>query len=120
MRLGDGSVIDVAAGSTAEGRSSVGGVAVCRDGLRRLGLEVLGTPEGRSNILTTFRLPAAVAYDTLHDALKRRGYIIYAGQGELRTYAFRVANMGTLTPRDMAGVVQAFASALAELGVPAG
>jgi 2-aminoethylphosphonate-pyruvate transaminase len=92
---------------------------VLRDGLGPLGLEVLGAPEGRSNILTTFRLPKEVAYDALHDALKRRGYIIYAGQGDLRTYAFRVANMGTLTPRDMAAVVQAFASALAELGVPA-
>src|SRR6266850_2438832 len=76
-------------------------------------------PEGRSNILTTFRLPSGLAYDALHDALKRRGYVIYAGQGDLRTYAFRVANMGTLTPRDMAGVVEAFAAAFAELGVPA-
>lgn len=90
---------------------------VLREGLVRLGLEILVAPEARSNILTTVRLPPGVAYDALHDALKRRGYIIYAGQGDLRTYAFRVANMGTLTPRDMAGVVQAFASALAELGV---
>ena len=92
---------------------------VLREGLGRLGLSILVAPEGRSNILTTFRLPPGVAYDALHDALKRRGYVIYAGQGDLRTYAFRVANMGTLTPRDMAGVVQAFASAFAELGVPA-
>jgi len=92
---------------------------VLRDGLGRLGLEILVAPEGRSNILTTFRLPSGVAYDALHDTLKRRGYIIYAGQGDLRTYAFRVANMGTLTPRDMTGVVRAFAAAFAELGVPA-
>src|SRR6266550_2083125 len=89
---------------------------VLRDGLGRLGLEILVAPEGRSNILTTFRLPSGVAYDALHDALKRRGYIIYAGQGDLRTYAFRVANMGTLTPREMIGVVRAFAAAFAELG----
>jgi len=92
---------------------------VLRDGLGRLGLEILVAPEGRSNILTTFRLPPGVAYDALHDTLKRRGYIIYAGQGDLRTYAFRVANMGTLTPRDMTGVVRAFAAAFSELGVPA-
>jgi 2-aminoethylphosphonate-pyruvate transaminase len=90
---------------------------VLREGLAKLGLEILVTPEGRSNILTTFRLPPGVAYDALHDMLKRRGYVIYAGQGDLRTYAFRVANMGTLTPRDMAGVVEAFAEAFAELGV---
>jgi 2-aminoethylphosphonate-pyruvate transaminase len=92
---------------------------VLREGLGRLGLEILVAPEGRSSILTTFRLPSGVAYDPLHDALKRRGYVIYAGQGDLRTYAFRVANMGTLTPRDMVGVVEAFAASLAELGASA-
>ena len=92
---------------------------VLREGLACLGLEILVAPDGRSNILTTFRLPPGVAYDALHDALKGRGYVIYAGQGDLRAYAFRVANMGTLTPCDMAGVVRAFADAFAELGVPA-
>ncbi len=88
---------------------------VLRAGLTGLGLEIL-VPEGaRSNILTTFRLPPGVSYEALHDALKRRGYIIYAGQGAIRSYAFRVANMGTLTPADMKGVVDAFAAALAEL-----
>jgi 2-aminoethylphosphonate-pyruvate transaminase len=89
---------------------------VLRLGMARLGLEILVAPEGRSNILSTFRLPAGVAYDPLHDVMKRRGYVIYAGQGDIRTYAFRVSNMGTLTPRDMAGVVEAFAASLAELG----
>jgi len=42
-------------------------------------------------------------------------YIIYAGQGDIRKYAFRVSNMGTLTPRDMRGVVEAFGAALTEL-----
>src|SRR5207237_121846 len=86
---------------------------VLREGLEQLGLAILVAPEARSNILTTFRLPPGVAYDALHDALKRRGYVIYAGQGDLRTYAFRVANMGTLTPRDMSRAVQAFADAFA-------
>ena len=88
---------------------------VLRAGMARLGVEALGAPEGRSNILTTFRLPPGVRYEALHDAMKRRGYIIYAGQGDIRTYAFRVSNMGTLTPKDMAGVVAAFEEAIAEL-----
>jgi 2-aminoethylphosphonate-pyruvate transaminase len=92
---------------------------VLRAGMTRLGFPVLVDEGARSNILTTFRLPEGVAYDALHDALKRRGYIIYAGQGALRTYAFRVSNMGTLGPEDMRGVVDAFASALEELKVPA-
>jgi 2-aminoethylphosphonate-pyruvate transaminase len=88
---------------------------VLREGMARLGFEALGTPGGRSNILTTFRLPRGIGYEALHDAMKRRGYIVYAGQGDIRTYAFRVANMGTLTPKDMEGVVAAFEEAIAEL-----
>jgi 2-aminoethylphosphonate-pyruvate transaminase len=85
-----------------------------------LGFEIL-VPEGaRSHVLTTFRLGPGLTYDALHDAMKRRGYVIYAGQGDLRTYAFRVANMGTLTPRDMHGVVAAFAACLQELGLTTG
>jgi 2-aminoethylphosphonate-pyruvate transaminase len=89
---------------------------VLRRGMAALGFEIL-VPEGaRSSILTTFRLKPGLTYDALHDAMKRRDYIIYAGQGEIRTYAFRVSNMGTLTPKDMAGVVEAFAACLQELG----
>ncbi len=90
---------------------------VLREGMAGLGFGIL-VPEGaRSSILTTFRLPAGVAYDPLHDAMKRRGYVIYAGQGPIRTYAFRVSNMGTLTPADMRRVVAAFGESLAELGL---
>jgi len=89
---------------------------VLRRGMAALGFDIL-VPEGaRSNILTTFRLRPGLTYDALHDAMKRRGYVIYAGQGEIRTYAFRVSNMGTLTPKDMQAVVTAFAECLAELG----
>jgi len=88
---------------------------VLRRGMAALGFEIL-VPEGaRSSILTTFKLLPGIAYDPLHDAMKRRGYIIYAGQGDIRNYAFRVSNMGTLTPADMQGVVEAFAACLAEL-----
>jgi len=93
---------------------------VLREGMARLGFEILVPEAARSNILTTFRLPAGLAYDPVHDAMKRRGYIIYAGQGDIRTYAFRVSNMGTLSPADMRGVVSAFAASLEELGVTAG
>src|SRR4029453_15353787 len=88
---------------------------VLRRGMAGLGFSIL-VPEGaRSSILTTFRLKPGLRYDALHDAMKRRDYIIYAGEGESRTYAFRVSNMGTLTPEDMARVVNAFAECLQEL-----
>jgi 2-aminoethylphosphonate-pyruvate transaminase len=90
---------------------------VLRTGMAALGFEVLVPDGARSAILTTFRLLPGLGYEPLHDAMKRRGYIIYAGQGDIRTYAFRVSNMGTLGPGDMKDVVAAFASSLAELGV---
>jgi 2-aminoethylphosphonate-pyruvate transaminase len=90
---------------------------VLREGMAQLGFQILVSPGARSSILTTFRLLPGLTYDPLHDAMKRRGYIIYAGQGDIRTYAFRVSNMGTLTPQDMKRVVDAFAECLVELGV---
>jgi 2-aminoethylphosphonate-pyruvate transaminase len=89
---------------------------VLREGLARLGLEILTPAGARGNVLTTFRLPPGVTYPALHDAMKRRGYIIYAGQGEISKYGFRVANMGTLTPSDMEDVVAAFAASIEEHG----
>lgn len=90
---------------------------ILRQGLVRLGFEILVPDGARSSILTTFRLPAGLTYEALHDAMKRRGFIIYAGQGDIRAYAFRVSNMGTLTPLDMKAVVDAFAQSLEELGI---
>jgi len=60
---------------------------VFHDGMAELGFEIL-VPGAGSNILITFRLTAGVGYDTLHDVMRRRGCIIYAGQGDVRTYAF--------------------------------
>jgi 2-aminoethylphosphonate-pyruvate transaminase len=88
---------------------------VVREGLSRLGLEILTPESARGNVLTTFRLPDGVTYPALHDAMKRRGNIIYAGQGGIAKYGFRVANMGTLTPDDMREVVAAFTASLEEL-----
>jgi 2-aminoethylphosphonate-pyruvate transaminase len=88
---------------------------VLRHGMTALGFEMLVAEGARSSILTTFKLLPGIAYDPLHDAMKQRGYIIYAGQGDIRKYAFRVSNMGTLTPADMQGVVEAFAASVAEL-----
>jgi 2-aminoethylphosphonate-pyruvate transaminase len=93
---------------------------VLRRGMTALGFEILVPEDARSSILTTFKLPSGIAYDPLHDAMKRRGYIIYAGQGDIRKYAFRVSNMGTLTPADMEGVVKAFAASLAEVRAAGG
>ena len=87
--------------------------AELRRGMLELGLEPIVSPEWRSNTLTTFPLPEGVAYDALHDAMKERGYVIYAGQGDLKKWAFRIANLGTLTAADMRGVVAAVRDSVA-------
>jgi 2-aminoethylphosphonate-pyruvate transaminase len=89
--------------------------AALREGMEALGLQIIVAPEWRSNTLTTFRLPEGVGYDALHDAMKRRGYVIYAGQGDLKTWAFRIANLGTLTSDDLRQVVAAVKASIEEL-----
>jgi 2-aminoethylphosphonate-pyruvate transaminase len=51
--------------------------------------------------LNAFELPAGMNYPTLHDALKARGFIIYAGQGALAQQIFRISTMGDITPEDL-------------------
>ncbi len=65
-----------------------------------LGLEMLVPEPWRSNCLTSMRLPVGVSYASLHAGLKKRGFVIYEGQGRLRGKIFRVANMGALTTAD--------------------
>jgi len=73
------------------------------------------TPSIASHHLGMQPTARSVSYEVLHDAVKRRRDVNYPRQGEIRAYAFRVANIGTLTPRDMTGVVAAFDASLDEL-----
>ncbi|MEW6777027.1 MAG: aminotransferase class V-fold PLP-dependent enzyme, partial [Bdellovibrionota bacterium] len=66
-----------------------------------MGLGLYLKDEGRlSNTITSFHLPEGKNYAHLHDELKRRGFIIYAGQGPLAGKIFRVANMGQVAESD--------------------
>jgi 2-aminoethylphosphonate-pyruvate transaminase len=72
--------------------------AVLDEVLTGLGLEPIVAPEHRSRTVRSVPLPHGVDYASLHDELKRRGYVIYAGQGPLAKEIFRVCCMGTLEP----------------------
>jgi 2-aminoethylphosphonate-pyruvate transaminase len=67
-----------------------------------------------SSTLTAFNLPDGVYYDHLHDLLRERGYVIYAGQAQLADTLFRVANMGALTEANITGFLDAFEEVLPE------
>ena len=84
-----------------------------RDGFESLGLKCLLPPDLRSNTITSLELPAGFTYEALHDALKARGYVIYAGQGDLAARVFRVANMGHLTLDQFRGFLAALTEVLA-------
>jgi 2-aminoethylphosphonate-pyruvate transaminase len=83
-----------------------------RAGLEALGLELYLPAELRSNTITTIKLPAGWDYDRLHDALRAEGYVIYAGQGQLREEAFRISNMGVMTEADYNGLLAALGRVL--------
>jgi 2-aminoethylphosphonate-pyruvate transaminase len=68
-----------------------------------------------SSTLTAFKLPDGVYYDHLHDLLKERGFIIYAGQAQLAERIFRVANMGALSKAQIEAFLSAFESVLPEV-----
>jgi hypothetical protein len=71
-------------------------LGIDRDGLRALGIELLLPREDCSLILKAFQLPHGIGYTELHGRLKDRGFIIYAGQGDLAPALFRVSAMGAI------------------------
>jgi len=79
-----------------------------RAAISALGLPLLLDESLLSNTITCAHLPENVSYKQIHDRMREDGYVIYAGQGDLATRAFRVSNMG-LIPEDR---LAAFAPAL--------
>lgn len=78
-----------------------------RDRMTKLGVKPVLTPDKQSNTITAYHLPEGITYQLLHDQLKKEGYVIYAGQGQLESKIFRVANMGALTEAQMTGFLDA-------------
>jgi 2-aminoethylphosphonate-pyruvate transaminase len=79
-----------------------------RAGLAERGIESVLPPQQSSVVLRAYRLPAGVSYVQLHDALKARGFVIYAGQGGLSAELFRISTMGNIHPADVNRLLQGF------------
>lgn len=82
-------------------------------GFEDLGIAPLLRERESSVVLRSWQLPAGVSYDTLHDGLKKRGFVIYAGQGVLARAVFRVAVMGDLGDGDLVRFVRAVGEVVA-------
>ncbi|OXI29766.1 2-aminoethylphosphonate aminotransferase [Burkholderia sp. AU16741] len=66
-------------------------------------------PEGESSVvLRAYRLPQGVTYEALHDGLKARGFVIYAGQGGLSKELFRISTMGAIQAADVERLLEGF------------
>jgi 2-aminoethylphosphonate-pyruvate transaminase len=85
-------------------RRRAGEIAVT---LKSLGLETFLAPEEYSCVLWSWRLPAGVGYDQVHDLLKKKGFVVYAGQGDFSSQIFRIAHMGDITNADLDRLAEA-------------
>ncbi|WP_454757047.1 2-aminoethylphosphonate aminotransferase [Cupriavidus campinensis] len=79
-----------------------------RAALAALGIEPLWPATQSSVVLRAYKLPQGVTYEQLHDGLKARGFVIYAGQGGLSAQLFRISTMGAITPADIDRLVDGF------------
>jgi len=82
-----------------------------RSGLERLGVRPWLPPEASSAVLRSYALPAGATYSAVHDELKSRGFVIYAGQAPLRDQLFRISTMGEIEECDVDRFLAAFREA---------
>lgn len=71
------------------------------DCLHDLGVTTLLPRDQFSAVLWSYALPDGWTYAGIHDALKKDGFVIYAGQGDLGSRIFRIAHMGDITDEDL-------------------
>lgn len=76
-------------------------MALLRRGLEKLGIRALLPENACSCVLNSFHLPDKMEYGLLHDGLKSRGFVIYAGQGGLVKSIFRISLMGAISDDDI-------------------
>jgi len=74
---------------------------IVREGLSKLGINALIQAENSSCVLNAFYLPDGISYETLHDELKKNGFVIYAGQGDLSQSLFRISCMGEISDQEL-------------------
>lgn len=65
-------------------------------GFAELGVHFVVEKKYRSHVLQSLWLPTGLSYEKLHDELKKKSFVIYAGQSALKNSIFRVANLGDI------------------------
>lgn len=77
--------------------------------LTSLNISMLLKKEEYSCILHAYLLPDGCDYGQAHDAFKKAGFVIYAGQGHFAANVFRLANMGAIDSDDLNALAVTFA-----------
>lgn len=80
-----------------------------REGFDSIGINALLEKKDCSSVLNSFYLPGKTDYSTLHDELKKRGFVIYAGQGDLSRSIFRISLMGEINDDAIQGLISSMA-----------
>ena len=93
--------------------------AFLESGFVQLNFAFLVQKKYRSHVLTALWLPPGLSYPKLHDALKKQGFVIYAGQSELKGRIFRVSNLGDIKPKDLERFLLVLRKILKRLGCQA-
>ncbi|MCB1752807.1 MAG: 2-aminoethylphosphonate aminotransferase [Gammaproteobacteria bacterium] len=75
--------------------------------LSELGVPAYLKADVYSSMISSFKLPEGWGYKNLHDALRRSGFVIYAGQGGLYREMFRICTMGDIQDQDMLRLLMA-------------
>ena len=83
-----------------------------RSGFAALGVVEVVPASESSVVLRSYALPRGLDYEALHDALKARGFVIYAGQGNLASSLFRISTMGDVHADDMDRLIDGVRAAL--------
>jgi 2-aminoethylphosphonate-pyruvate transaminase len=84
-----------------------------RKTLQECDVEAFVPAEESSCVLRSYRLPAGQSFAAIHDGLKQRGFVIYAGQGKLATDMFRISTMGDISDYDLGRLQSALREVLA-------
>ncbi len=75
--------------------------SLLRRGLRKIGLRIYVAENISSNTMTTVMLPKNISYQQLYKQCKKHGFCIYSAVGNLKDKAFRLGNVGCISPKDI-------------------
>ena len=82
-------------------------MSTVRRALEEMNIRPLLDGSESSCVLHSYYLPEGTTYAQLHDGLKERGFVIYAGQGELASTIFRISMMGAISDDDVGRFLRA-------------